>query len=79
MSMRRRPEEIPLRQRLAEVYRQQGRQQDAITQMDALGELQLDAGQLDAAAATIRKIVAMGPPDIDGYRQLLAQLESGSL
>lgn len=77
--VRRRPEEIPLRQRLAEVYRQQGRQQDAITQMDALGELQLDAGQLDAAAATIRKIVAMGPPDIDGYRQLLAQLESGSL
>ena len=76
--VRRRPEEIPLRQRLAEVYRQQGRQQDAITQMDALGELQLDAGQLEAATATIRKIVEMGPPDVDGYRQLLEQLESGN-
>ena len=76
--VRRRPEEIALRQRLAEVYRQQGRQQDAITQMDALGELQLDAGQLEAATATIRKIVEMDPPDVDGYRQLLEQLESGS-
>ncbi|MBN1121642.1 MAG: tetratricopeptide repeat protein [Anaerolineae bacterium] len=75
--IRRRPEIIPLRQRLAEVYRQQGRIQDAITQMDALGELQLDAGRLDEAVATIRRIVDMNPPDVDGYIQLLDQLEHG--
>jgi len=75
--IRRRPEIIPLRQRLAGVYRQQGRIQDAITQMDALGELQLDAGRLDEAVATIRKIVDMNPPDVDGYIQLLEQLEHG--
>jgi tetratricopeptide (TPR) repeat protein len=75
--VRRRPEEIPLRQRLAEVYRQQGRQQEAIAQMDALGELLLDAGRMDEAVSTIRKIVNMNPPDVEGYRQLLKQLESG--
>lgn len=75
--VRLRPTEIPLRQRLAEVYRQQGRTQEAITQMDALGELQLDAGRLDDATATIRKIVSMNPPDIQGYQQLLEELESG--
>jgi tetratricopeptide (TPR) repeat protein len=75
--IRRRPEIIPLRQRLAGVYRQQGRIQDAITQMDALGELQLDAGRLDEAVATIRKIVNMNPPDVSGYIQLLEQLEHG--
>lgn len=76
--VQRRPQEIPLRQRLAEVYRQQGRTQDAITQFDALGELQLDAGQVDEAIATIQRIVDMNPPDIEGYRKLLAQLKSGS-
>lgn len=75
--VRRHPQEISLRQRLAEVYRQQGRVPEAITQMDALGELQLDAGLLDDALATIRKIIELNPPDVEGYRRLLAQLESG--
>ncbi len=75
--VRHHPQEISLRQRLAEVYRQQGRAQEAITQMDALGELQLDAGLLDDALATIRKIIELNPPDVEGYRRLLAQLESG--
>ncbi len=75
--VRRRPEEISLRQRLAEVYRQQGRQQEAIAQMDALGELLLDAGRMDEAVSTIRRIVNMNPPDVEGYRHLLKQLESG--
>jgi tetratricopeptide (TPR) repeat protein len=75
---RRRPDEIPLRQRLAEVYRQQGRLQEAIAQMDALGELQLDAGRLDDAIATIRRIISLNPPDVEGYRHLLADLESGN-
>lgn len=73
----RRPEEPPLRQRLAEVYRQQGRMQEAITQLDALGELQLDAGRIEDAVATVQRIIDMDPPDADGYRRLLAQLKSG--
>jgi tetratricopeptide (TPR) repeat protein len=75
--VRQRPEEIPLRQRLAEVYRQQGRRQEAIAELDALGELQLDAGDIGAALTTIRKIVKLNPPDVESYRKLLQQLQSG--
>jgi tetratricopeptide (TPR) repeat protein len=75
--VRQRPDEMPLRQRLAEVYRQQGRRQEAIAELDALGELQLDAGDIGAALTTIRKIVALNPPDVESYRKLLKQLQSG--
>jgi len=75
---RRYPNEVPIRQRLADVYRQAKRTQDAIAQMDAIGELLLDAGRVSDAAEVIRKIIAMNPPDIEGYRQLLAQLETGT-
>lgn len=74
--VRQRPQVIPLRQRLAEVYRQQGRTAEAIAQMDALGELQLDAHRVDAAMVTIQRIIDLNPPDVDGYRQLLDQLRS---
>ena len=73
----RHPQEAPLRQRLAEVYRQQGRIQEAIAQLDALGELQLDAGRIEDAIVTIQRIIDLNPPDVDGYHQLLAQLQSG--
>ncbi len=76
--VRQRPDVIPLRQRLAEVYRQNGRIQESIAQMDALGELLLDAGRIDEAIATIKKIIGMNPPDVEGYRHLLEQLESGA-
>jgi Flp pilus assembly protein TadD len=64
-----------LRQRLAEVYRQQERIPDAIAQLDALGELQLEAGDQSSATRTIRRIVSLNPPDVDDYRTLLEQLE----
>lgn len=70
------PNEVGLRQRLADVYRQQKRIPEAIAQMDAIGELLLDAGRMDEAAGVIRKIIELNPPDIEGYRQLLSQLQS---
>ncbi len=76
--VRRRPNESGLRQRLAEVYRQQKRTQEAIAQMDALGELLLDAGRIEEAADTIRKIIELNPPDVEGYQQLLKELESSA-
>ncbi len=76
--VRRHPQETALRQRLAETYRQQGRTQEALTQLDALGELQLEQGRINEAVSTIRKIIEMNPPDVEGYHKLLAQLEGGS-
>ena len=74
--VRRHPDEIALRQRLAGVYRQQKRISEAIAQMDALGELQLDAGMREAALETIKGIIELGPPDVESYEQLLEQLKS---
>lgn len=74
--VRRHPDETALRQRLADVYQQQKRYTEAIQQMDALGELFLDAGRKSDAVETIRRIISMNPADVDSYRQLLEQLES---
>ncbi|HVU14667.1 MAG TPA: tetratricopeptide repeat protein [Phototrophicaceae bacterium] len=63
-----------LRSRLAAIYRQLGRTHDAIVQLDALGELQLEAGLHKDAANTIRQIITMNPDHLDDYKKLLAQL-----
>jgi tetratricopeptide (TPR) repeat protein len=71
------PGKQALHARLAEAYRAAGRTADAISQYDALGEIQLDAGQARDAARTISIIISLGPPDLEGYRELLRNLESG--
>jgi tetratricopeptide (TPR) repeat protein len=68
------PNDMALRSRLAAVYRQTNRREDAIAQLDALGELQLEAGLYQDACATIKQIVALHPNDIEQYKNLLAQL-----
>ncbi|GIL08794.1 MAG: hypothetical protein BroJett033_3050 [Chloroflexota bacterium] len=68
------PSNQDLRSRLAAVYRQLGNRKDAIFQLDALGELQLEAGQTDDAANTIRQIIALNPDGVEDYRRLLTQL-----
>jgi Flp pilus assembly protein TadD len=68
------PNDMALRSRLAAVYRQIRRNQDAIVQLDALGELQLEAGQYQDACATIRQLITLGPIDVEQYQNLLAQL-----
>jgi len=69
------PGKQTLHARLAEAYRAAGRTADAIAQYDALGEIQLDAGQTKEAITTIQTIIKLGPPDIEGYRELLRNLE----
>ncbi|MBN2471130.1 MAG: tetratricopeptide repeat protein [Anaerolineae bacterium] len=68
------PEEMALRSRLAAFYRRLGRIADAVAQLDALGELQLDAGMHSAAADTIRQIIAMNPSGVEDYKRLLSTL-----
>ncbi len=70
-----RPEEHGLRLRLAQVYKQASRPQEAMVQLDALAELQLDAGQTAEAARTVQQILALNPADAEGYRQLLARIQ----
>ncbi len=68
------PSDTGLRSRLASIYKQLGRKREAIVQLDALGELQLEAGLHREAANTIRQIIGMNPEHIEDYRQLLTQL-----
>ena len=68
------PQEMALRSRLAAFYAHIGRRQEAVTELDALGELQLDAGLHAEAAQTIRQIVALNPPGVEDYQRLLGQL-----
>jgi tetratricopeptide (TPR) repeat protein len=68
------PNEAGVISRLAAIYRQMNRRDDAIAQLDRLGELQLEAGLHQDAITTIRQIIAMNPDGIDDYRRLLAQL-----
>lgn len=68
------PGKQTLHGRLADAYRAAGRKADAIAQYDALGEIQLDAGNHQAAIRTIQTIIELGPPDIEGYQELLRNL-----
>jgi tetratricopeptide (TPR) repeat protein len=69
-----RPNEMGLRMRLARAYHGAGQIAQAIEQLDALGDLQLQAGHNKEAAATIRGIIALNPPNVAQYRQILAQI-----
>ena len=62
--------------RLAEAYKAVGRKADAIAQYDALGEILLDAGDVKEAAKAIMTIIDLEPPDLDGYRELLKNIEA---
>ncbi len=68
------PNDTGLRSRLAAIYTQLKRKMDAIRQLDALGELQLEAGAHQEATNTIRQIIALNPDGVEDYRKLLMQL-----
>jgi tetratricopeptide (TPR) repeat protein len=68
------PQEMALRARLARRYLDAGLREDAIQQLDTLGELQLDAGLRKQAMATVRLIISLNPKNVEAYRHLLAQL-----
>jgi tetratricopeptide (TPR) repeat protein len=68
------PNDTGLRSRLAAIYRQLKRKEDAIKQLDALGELQLEAGSHQDAINTIRQIISLNPDGLDDYKRLLQQL-----
>lgn len=68
------PNDTGLRLRMASVYTRLGRKREAIEQLDALGELQLEAGLHKEAANTIRQIISLGPDHVEDYKKLLSQL-----
>ncbi len=69
-----RPDDIPLRTRLTQAHLDAGNVEQALEHLDALGDLQLEAGRYEDAQATIRVIIALRPPNVEVYQQLLDQL-----
>jgi len=65
------------RRRLAELYRQAGKLQEAIEQLDSVGELYLQSGDKKNAAEVIQTILALNPPRVGDYQKLLAQIRGG--
>jgi tetratricopeptide (TPR) repeat protein len=73
-AVRLQPQQMSLRARMARAYIDAGMREEAIHELDTLGELQLDAGLRKQAMATVRFIISLGPKNVDAYRDLLAQL-----
>ena len=46
----------------------------ALVHLDKLGDMQAEAGRLEDARATIRVIIALNPPNVAEYQQILEQL-----
>ncbi|MDF1512824.1 MAG: tetratricopeptide repeat protein [Anaerolineae bacterium] len=68
------PESIALRARIAQLYLNLGRRDQALEHLDVLGDLQLEAGQKDAAIKTIEAIMALNPPNREAYADLYREM-----
>lgn len=62
------------RVRLAELYQQMGRNQDAIGQWDKVAEIMVDRGELERAKEAVRAILVLNPPNAEQYRLALQKL-----
>ena len=68
------PQKAPLRRYLSAAYEKEGRIEEAITELDALGELLLDSGQNTLAIEAISRIIDLRPANLEQYQQLLIQM-----
>ncbi len=69
-----RPDELALHKRAAQICVETKDRAGAIAHLDAMGELQLQTGHVQEAVSTIRAIIALGPENVEAYRQLLEQI-----
>jgi tetratricopeptide (TPR) repeat protein len=68
------PDSIPLQARAAQLYLNKGEREKALSHLDILGDLQLEAGQKSAAAKTIEAILALNPPNREAYADLYQEI-----
>jgi tetratricopeptide (TPR) repeat protein len=71
------PKLIIVRHYLAGEYRHAGQVTEAIAQLDAVGDMLLDAGDKAGATQVIESIIAMAPPNVADYKAVLEKLQSG--
>jgi tetratricopeptide (TPR) repeat protein len=71
------PRNIPIRRRLADIYRDLGRKTEAVNQLDEIGEMLLEMGDRGVAIQTVEMIIAMDPPNKAEYLHFLEQIKKG--
>jgi tetratricopeptide (TPR) repeat protein len=70
------PKQGLLRRALAEEYRQAARIPEAVTQLDALGNILLTAGDREGAIRVLETILALNPPNSKNYQALLVKIKT---
>ena len=68
------PREVYIIRKLVDFYKDLGLRDQAISELDGLGDMLLDAGKKEEAVAVIQEIVSLGPPNVEAYQKLLGQL-----
>jgi tetratricopeptide (TPR) repeat protein len=68
------PDDGGLRSRLAAFYRQLGRKEDAVEQLDKLANIQLDAGLTQDACETVKQIIGLNPPNVADFKEAYSKL-----
>jgi tetratricopeptide (TPR) repeat protein len=68
------PDSVPLRRRLVDAYIHVGEIDEAISNLDHIGESLLESGDRAGAIQTIEEIIELSPPNKENYRQLLDQV-----
>jgi tetratricopeptide (TPR) repeat protein len=68
------PDGIPLRARIAQLYLNLGKRDQALQHLDILGDLQLEAGHREGAIRTIEAILALHPPNEAAYADLYREM-----
>jgi tetratricopeptide (TPR) repeat protein len=66
---------IELRRFLADAYIRIGKNEEAIAELDAVGESLLEVGDKDGALEAIAKIISLSPPNVEEYQRLLAKIQ----
>ncbi len=69
------PADISIRSRLSRIYIEMEMIAEAVTELDTLGELQLEAGRKKEAIETLQTIIALEPDQKESYTRLLSELE----
>jgi tetratricopeptide (TPR) repeat protein len=67
-------DQIMIRRILADQFYKAGQTAEAISQLDAIGDKLMEAGDKVAVREVINQILAMNPSNAEDYRQLLQQL-----
>lgn len=68
------PDLLPLRRRLADLYQEVGQVNNAIEELDFIGDQLLQAGDRQGALRVIEEIIALEPANKQAYQTLLDQI-----